>query len=243
MNAAAQASAASDGGSAARRAVMRWAWRLFRREWAQQFAVLVLIVAAVAATVLGAAVATNTPPAANAGFGTADHLVALPGGDPRLADNIAALRQHFGAVDVIDGQVLPTGLAQAAELRAQDPKGPFGRPMLSLESGRFPTAAGEIAMTHQLAVTFGAHVGGTWTNGGTQYRVVGVVENPQDLLDNFALLPPGQLRSPTTVTVLFDATDATFATYTPPHGVTVQAPATSSGISPAIIVFAIAMIG
>jgi putative ABC transport system permease protein len=50
-------SAGADGGGApARRAVIRWAWRLFRREWRQQLLVLSLITAAVAGTVLGAAV-------------------------------------------------------------------------------------------------------------------------------------------------------------------------------------------
>ena len=39
----------SDGGVPARRAVVRWAWRLFRREWRQQFLILALITVAVAA--------------------------------------------------------------------------------------------------------------------------------------------------------------------------------------------------
>jgi putative ABC transport system permease protein len=60
-----------DGGWAARRAVVRWAWRLFRREWRQQLLILALITVAVAATVVGASVATNTPQPANFGFGTA----------------------------------------------------------------------------------------------------------------------------------------------------------------------------
>ena len=47
----------ADGGAPARRAVVRWAWRLFRREWRQQFLILALIVVAVAATIVGSAVA------------------------------------------------------------------------------------------------------------------------------------------------------------------------------------------
>ena len=62
------------GGVAARQAMIRWAWRLFKREWRQQLLILLLVAAAVAAVVVGAAVAVNTPPPANAGYGTADDL-------------------------------------------------------------------------------------------------------------------------------------------------------------------------
>ncbi len=51
----------ANGGIPARRAVIRWAWRLFWREWRQQLLVLALIVVATAATIVGAAVAVNTP--------------------------------------------------------------------------------------------------------------------------------------------------------------------------------------
>lgn len=75
---------AGHGGVPARQAVVRWAWRLFRREWRQQLLVLALLAVAVSATILGAAVATNTPSSPNAAtFGTANHLVTLPGTDPR----------------------------------------------------------------------------------------------------------------------------------------------------------------
>ena len=48
------------GGIVARRAVIRWGWRLFRREWRQQLLVLGLLTVAVAATIWGASVVTNT---------------------------------------------------------------------------------------------------------------------------------------------------------------------------------------
>jgi putative ABC transport system permease protein len=38
-----------NGGVPARRAVIRWSWRMFRREWRQQLLVLALIVIALAA--------------------------------------------------------------------------------------------------------------------------------------------------------------------------------------------------
>ena len=48
-----------DGGVPARRAVIRWAIRLLRREWRQQLLLLALITAAVGATVVASTVATD----------------------------------------------------------------------------------------------------------------------------------------------------------------------------------------
>ena len=116
----------SNGGVPARRAVIRWSWRMFRREWRQQLLVLALIVVALAATVVGAAVATNTPPPAGAGFGTAQDMATFSGG-PQLASQIAALEQRFGRVDVIENQTVAIpGSINTYDLRAQDPNGPFG---------------------------------------------------------------------------------------------------------------------
>ncbi|MEN3303991.1 MAG: putative transport system permease protein [Micromonosporaceae bacterium] len=233
---------AVNGGAPARRAVVRWAWRLFRREWRQQLLVLALLTVAVAATILGAAVGTNTPPPANAGYGNADHLVTLPGSDPHLAADIAAMKQSFGTVDVIENQAIATGLVQGAQLRAQDPNGRFGGPMLALVSGRYPVSPDEVAMTKELASTFNLRVGAVWRESGHALRVVGLVENPQNLLDDFALVPPGQVASPTQVTVLFNATPERAASGLP-SGVSAQTPAASQGIDPAIIVFVLTIFG
>ncbi|GIH15956.1 ABC transporter permease [Rugosimonospora africana] len=234
---------ATDGGAAARRAVVRWAWRLFRREWRQQLLVLALITVAVAATVLGAAVGVNTPPPHNTGFGTADHLVTLPGADPHLTDDIAAIRQRFGAVDVIEDQSIATGMVQGARLRAQDPKGPYGSPMLDLVSGRYPAGAGEVALTGPLASTLDLRVGAVWHESTRALRVVGLVENPQNLLDEFALVPPGQLSAPDRVTILFDAAPAQVAAFTFPADVQAQVPRAAQGLDPAVVVFVVAIFG
>ena len=85
-----------NGGVPARRAVIRWSLRLFRREWRQQLLVLALIIVAVGATVLGAAVSTNNPPPANAGFGTAQDQATFFAPDPQLAswaDRVMFLRE------------------------------------------------------------------------------------------------------------------------------------------------------
>jgi putative ABC transport system permease protein len=234
---------ASGGGLPARRAMVRWGWRLFRREWRQQLLVLALIVVAVAGTILGGAIATNLPPPAGSGFGSANHLVTLPGSDPHLGADIAAIRAHFGAIDVIENQAITTGLVQGADLRAQNPHGPYGSPMLALVSGHYPQAPQQVAVTARLASTFGVAVGGIWHDAGRSLQVVGLVENPQNLLDNFALVQPGQLTSPSQVTILFDASAASLRRFTFGHGIAAVTPHHSNGIPPAVVVFAIALVG
>jgi putative ABC transport system permease protein len=201
----APSSGTKNGGMPARRAVTRWAWRLFRREWRQQLLVLALITVAVAATLIGAAVSTNTPPPANAGFGTARNMATFQAPDPHLASQIAALQQKFGRVDVIENQTFAIpGTINTYQLRAQNPHGPYGQPMLSLISGHFPTGSGQVAVTSGVASDFGLRIGSVWHQGGTARTVVGIMQNPQSLLDEFALVAPGQVHNPTQVTVLFD---------------------------------------
>jgi putative ABC transport system permease protein len=237
-------SAGAGGGAPARRAVIRWAWRLFRREWRQQLLVLSLITVAVAGTVLGAAVASNTPasPAA-ATFGTANHLAVIPGSQPHLAAGIAAIRRRFGPVDVIENQNLVTGSASPVQLRAQNPAGPYGQPTLALVSGHYPHGPGQVALTSQVAALYNTRAGGIWRQGGRARRVAGIVENPGNLADAFALVSPGQVGALTEETVLFDATPAGVAGFRFPAGATVQTPPLSGGVSPAFIVLAAATLG
>ena len=85
-------------GIVARRAVIRWGWRLFRREWRQQLLVLGLLTVAVAATVWGAGVVTNAQiPPGYPTFGTGAAQVTLPGSDPRLAADITAVAGRWRA--------------------------------------------------------------------------------------------------------------------------------------------------
>ena len=103
--------------------------------------------------------------------------------------------------------VIP-GSVNIYDLWAEDPDGHFGGPLLSLVAGHYPTGPGQVAMTSRLASIFRVKEGGLWTEDGHARRVVGIVQNPQSLLDEFALLAPGQISGPTQVTVLFDARGA-----------------------------------
>ena len=198
--------AASNGGLAAKRAVIRWGWRLLRREWRQQLLILVLIIVAVAATFVGATVATDTPPPASASFGTAQDLATFQDSGSYLAAQIAALQHRFGRVDVIENETFSVpGSVQTYDLRAQNSRGPFGGPLLSLVSGHYPATPGQVALTSGLASELNLRVGDTWRAGGTSRTVTGIVANPQNLLDEFALVLPGQVKTPTETTVLFDA--------------------------------------
>ena len=201
----------SDGGAPARKAVVRWALRLFRREWRQQLLVLLLLRAAVAATVVGLGVASSAGHLKHDPiFGTANTVIELPGSDPSLSADIAALQSHFGAVDVIAHQNVPIpGSISNVDLRAQDPHGPYGSVTLRLDSGRCPSRSGEVAITSDVARTFGLHVGSVWAEGGRNLQVVGIVENPLNLLDQFALVAPGQLNSPDRYSVLLNSVQGT----------------------------------
>src|SRR5215472_8572781 len=176
-----------NGGLPARRAVVRWAVRLLRREWKQQLLIFALITAAVAATFIASAVATTTPASPTGVLGTAQYAVTFSGSPSKIASDIAAVQNHFGRTDVIEtqSQNVP-GSVQAFNLQAQDPHGPFGQPLLSLISGSYPAGANQVAVTSSLASELHLSIGSAWTFGGVTRKVTGIVENPQSLLDQFA---------------------------------------------------------
>jgi putative ABC transport system permease protein len=190
--------------------VFRWGWRLFRREWRQQLLVLGLLTVAVAATIWGASVVTNVQLAnpSYATFGTAAAQVTLPGTDPRLAAEIATIQGRWGPADLIENQDITTGTTQPVQLRAERPHGHYNSPLLSLVSGTYPAGPGQVALTSQAASLYGTHAGGTWRAVGTTWRVTGIVRDPSNLADEFALAAPGQVRHPSQVIMLLGSSPA-----------------------------------
>jgi putative ABC transport system permease protein len=194
---------------AARRALFRWAFRLFRREWRQQLLVLALLTVAVATTVVGLAVAATSTAAQAAEFGDARLILDLGRADAaqRSAD-VAAARAKLGAAESIaHAKFLVPGLAEPIDVRDQDPRGVFGSPLLWLHQGRFPRGGSEVALTAEAATTIGVSVGGSLDVAGATRTLVGIVENPRKLSDTFALVAPGSITAPDHVDLLVDAPD------------------------------------
>ena len=98
-------------------------------------------------------------------------------------------------------------------------------------------------MTSSVAALYGVGTGSTWPADGRPWRVTGIVENPSNLLDEFALVSPGQLTASTQVTILVGTSHvhglpaAASVSYPPPPR------GSSPGISPATIVLAVAVLG
>ncbi|MGZ4672182.1 MAG: FtsX-like permease family protein [Ilumatobacteraceae bacterium] len=208
-----------NGGRPGRRAVMRWAWRMFAREWRQQVLVLVLLTVSVAAAIGLASAAYNLAPIpGNAQFGTASSFFTFEQPTPAtLPAKLAAATQWFGSIDAIGHRLVSIpGSVKKLDYRSQDPHGPFGGPMLTLRSGRYPTTDNELAVTDGVATTFNLRIGTTFALDGVQRTVVGIVENPSKLDDEFALVTPSQLASSNRVDVLVDASQDRLQSFRPP---------------------------
>jgi putative ABC transport system permease protein len=229
---------------------------LFRREWRQQLLILGLLTAAVAATIWGAGVATNTLPSNPnyATFGTASALVTLPGTDPHLPADIFAIQASWGPADVIENQDVTTGTTASVHLRAENPHGHYTGPMLGLVSGAYPSGPGQVALTSQVATLYNARVGSTWQAAGATWRVTGIVQNPSNLQDKFALVAPGQVTHPSQVIMLLGSAAASQiinANGAPDQSALAGIPAatvsiptgSASTIPPATIVLVVAVLG
>ena len=235
-----------NGGVPARRAVVRWAIRLLRREWRQQLLILALITVAVGATVVAATVATNTPAPIAGVLGTAQDAASLSGSPAAVNAQIKNLENRWGRVDVIENEsVQVPGTLNTFELRAQDRRGPYGGPLLSLISGQYPATASQIAVTSGVAADFHLTTGSDWTVAGKTWKVTGIVQNPQSLLDEFALVIPGQVANPDNVTVLFDAPGASASSLstTTMNVTTAQTVANTNEVNPETISIAAAVLG
>jgi putative ABC transport system permease protein len=202
-----------------RRAIRRWAWRLLRREWRQQVLVIGLLVAAVAATIVGLGAIVNVQSSDRGQLGLAQSRIDISGVGGHVGADVAAARQALGSVEAIVHESVPVpGSVTPVDLRAQDPNGRFSAPMLQLVSGSLPHGSGQVAVSPRVASELDVKLGGSWTVDGRRLRVVGVVQNPNDYSDAFAVVPPGQLRAPSSLTLLTDASGSAAGAFRPVAG-------------------------
>jgi putative ABC transport system permease protein len=193
----------------ARRAVVRWALRLLQREWRQHLLVITLITVTVAAALFGATTAYNAVPSHDGRFGHATHRFDLSVDGPEQIDEfVADAESWFGNVEVIGRRHLPVpGSTEEVEVRSQDPTGPIGAPMVALTDGRYPTTAGEVAVTDGTAHLLDVAVGDAVDLADERLTVVGAIENPDALDDEFALVPPLAGGTPQSARILLRADD------------------------------------
>ncbi|HZU78963.1 MAG TPA: FtsX-like permease family protein, partial [Acidimicrobiales bacterium] len=102
--------------------------------------------------------------------------------------------------------------------------------------------AGEVAMTSAVAADFSLHIGDLWHSGGSAYRLVGIVQNPLELLDQFALVSPGQVARPDHVAALFDLPPGVSASSLG-AGVQRQGQGPSSSFNPTTITVTVMVLG
>jgi putative ABC transport system permease protein len=186
----------ANGGVAARRAVVRWGGRMFRREWRQQLLVLTLLTLAVTTAIGSITIAHNSLPANNGDFGSAKSILFFDGSDPQaLQAGLDSAKKSFGTIDVIGHRsVHVPGSVETLDYRSQVPGGAFSGDLLALRRGRYPRGPREVAVTAGVADSLRLELGSTLALDGHRRTVVGIVENPSKLSDEFALISPSSAR-------------------------------------------------
>jgi putative ABC transport system permease protein len=180
---------------------------MFRREWRRQILVTTLLTVAVAAAIGSVTIAYNSGAADDADHGSATYLLRFDGADPRtLAASLDSAREWFGTTEVIGHRSFAVpGSVETVEFRAQDPRGAFGSALLELRRGSYPVGTRQVAVTDGVADLLALEIGDTLALDGHRRTLVGIVENPRDLSDEFALVTPASADAPDNVTVLIDA--------------------------------------
>src|SRR5262249_22735250 len=139
----------ANGGVAARRAVVRWAGRMFRREWRQQLLVLTLLTLAPTTPVGSITIAPKSPPPHHSDLCSAKSILFFDASDPgRLQAGLDSAKKAFGTIDVIGHRSIHVpGSVETVDYRSQVPGGAFSADLLALRHGRYPRGPREVAVT------------------------------------------------------------------------------------------------
>ena len=168
----------------ARRFLRRWNARVLRREWRQFLVIFGLMLAGVTLSVAGSLAAFNLVEPAQSSFGNGQFEVST-GGDTAVMDATLTKDGHaFGRID--SATLTVTGSNQRVDVRVVDPMNAVTGPLIAVVEGRLPVAKTEVAVTDR-AVLDGGEVGAVLVIDGSEVTVVGVVENPTRLSDEFVL--------------------------------------------------------
>ncbi len=187
---------------------------MFRREWRQQLLVLALLTVAVAAAIGSITIVDHVGPGDDGEVGLSKQLLTFDGADPqKLAAGLAAAERSLGTFDIIRHHTaLVPGSVERVDYRAQDPEGVYGGVLLSLRKGRYPTGS-EVAVTDGVAKLMGLEIGDSLALDGHRRTVVGFVENPRKLSDEFALVSPSSPFTPDYVNVMANVSDEAFESF------------------------------
>ena len=169
--------------------LFRWGTRLVRHNWRQQLGLLALIAATVAVAVGGIVAAFNLSEPPGSRFGRGAVGATLAGYGEETIESLEAQGHPFGVIR--SATIRTTGTTGRIDVRSMDPTNPVTEPLLALTSGRWPVTASEVAVTDRAVLDRAgafAAAGDTVEIAGSR-TVVGVVENPTNLHDEFVLAP------------------------------------------------------
>ena len=174
-----------------------------------------LLTVSVAAATTSITIVHHIGPGDDGEVGLAKQVLRFDGTDPqKLAAGLAVAERSFDTIDVIRHRsVRVPGGVEKVDYRAQDPGGAYGGVLLALRKGSYPTGSGDVAVTDGVARLLGLELGDSLALDGHRRTVVGIVENPRMLSDEFALVSPSSAFTPEYVVVMTNVSDEAFDSF------------------------------
>lgn len=164
--------------------VRRWALRVLRREWRQHLVILIFIATGVAVSVAGALATYNLVEPPESAYGNAQFSASSS--DPlSLASALEAQATSFARIATTTMSRDRT--TERVTAKVIDPTNPVSAPLFTLLDGAWPQNDREVALTDR-AVSEDLPVGSSLFLDGQELIVVGRVENPTSLAEEFAVL-------------------------------------------------------
>ena len=187
----------------ARRVMWRWSWRLLRRERLQQLLILALIAFATGGAAFFATMIYYTNQPASAFTGSATERLTVTEGETSLEVTLRAVEDALGTIETTGLRMVKRDQSSVTFQLSDPPENSvFGAEPIRLLEGRRPSVVGEIAISPELADLLNITIGAEVPIEGTSFVVVGLVEDPANIKQPLAILPPGTLDDPDQYSVL-----------------------------------------